>query len=159
MIYSVLFVVLFSCGFQSQSSNDVFEISRAMINENNEIKLSIKITNKEELATIFYMPDTQDLCTNILQFYILDKEGTQYYYDICESDEQLDEIMITEKNSRKLERGKSIQLDYQLNLSSFSTKLSKESIDEIKCVIDYPEANLVGSSNIYQKKIESKIKL
>ncbi len=159
MYCNILIAILFSCSFQNRSSNDVFEISKATINENNEIKLSVKMTNKEGSTVLFYIPNMQDLCSNILQFYIIDKEGTQYHYDVCESDDQLDEIMITERNSKELEIGMSTQLDFQLNLSSFSAKLTKESIDEIKCVIDYPEANLVGSSNIYQKKIESKIKL
>ncbi len=133
------------------------QIINANVDKNRELELNVQITNKSDTNLVFYIPNLNDICSNLLQFYIIDKDGNNYNFNNCLGDEQIDEIIITDKNSKELNKNQFIKIKYKISLDSFSPKLQRINIKEIRLVLDYSNTNIVGAKNIYSQKIESKI--
>ncbi len=157
MVNNLLIILLISCSCRGQKVNNPLQIINAKVDKNRELELNIQITNKSDSNLIFYIPNLDDICSNLLQFYITDKDGNNYNFNNCLGDEQVDEIRITEKNSKELQKNQFIKIKYKISLDSFSLKLQRTNIKEIRLVLDYSITNIVGGKNIYNQKIESKI--
>jgi invasion protein IalB len=157
MVNNLLIILLISCSCRSQKVNNTLQIINANVDKNRELELNIQITNKLDTNLIFYIPNLDDMCSNLLQFYIIDKDGNNYNFNNCLGDEQVDEIRITDKNSKELKKNQFIKIKYKISLDSFSLKLQRINIKEIRLVLDYSNTNIVGAKNIYNQKIESKI--